>query len=85
MSALASFQNTHKHEVITPEMHEIKNLIMRTYAKREALKKEMQCWYEEHQESRFERTSDLMLVDTILSELDSRYKILWDYHNKKAS
>lgn len=84
MGALAKSQSA-VTETITPEMEEIKNLIVRTVAKRNALKAEMQEWYETHSRERFDRTTDLMLVDSILSELDSRYKVLWDYHNKKVS
>jgi len=72
-------------EVITPEMSEIRTLIMRTVAKRNALKAEMEDWYETHSGERYDRASDLMLVDGILSELDLRYKTLWDYHNKAVS
>lgn len=64
-------------------MQEIKTLIAKVFAKRDALKKEMQIWYETHTGERFDRSSDLMLVDGMLSELDMRYKALWDYHNKK--
>lgn len=70
-------------EVVTPEMDEIRTLIIRTVAKRSALKSEMEAWYAAHTGERYARASDLMLVDGILSELDNRYKILWDYHNKK--
>jgi phage tail tape-measure protein len=72
-------------EIITPEMQELKLLIARTVAKRNALKSEMETWYEVHTGERFTRMTDLMLVDGILSELDSRYKVLWDYHNQKAA
>jgi len=67
-------------EIITSEMEEIRRLIVATVAKRNALKTEMAQWYEAHSK-RFERTNELITVDSTLSELDSHYKRLWDYHN----
>lgn len=70
-------------EVITSEMEEIRRLIAETVAKRNALKTEMAQWYEAHSK-RFERTNELITVDSTLSELDSHYKRLWDYHNGRS-
>jgi len=70
-------------EVITSEMQEIKSLIARAFVKRDSLKKEMEHWYVTHAGDRFDKSVELMLVDTMLSELDMRYKTLWDYYNKK--
>jgi uncharacterized protein len=67
-------------EIITSEMEEIRRLIVATVAKRNALKTEMAQWYEAHSK-RFARTNELITVDSTLSELDSHYKRLWDYHN----
>lgn len=67
-------------EIITSEMSEIRRLIAETYAKRNFLKIEMEKWYENNT-SRFEHANELMTVDSTLSELDSHYKRLWDYHN----
>lgn len=67
-------------EIITPEMNEIRHLIAETFAKRNFLKIEMEKWYEKNS-SRFEYANELMTVDSTLSELDSDYKRLWDYHN----
>lgn len=67
-------------EIITSEMNEIRRLIAETFAKRDLLKKQMEQWYEKNT-SRFEHTNELMTVDSTLSELDSHYKRLWDYHN----
>ncbi|MCX6074871.1 MAG: hypothetical protein NTY39_11160 [Campylobacterales bacterium] len=66
--------------IITAEMEEIRHLITQTVAKRNALKTAMQQWYEANS-SRYEHTNELITVDSILSELDSHYKRLWDYHN----
>lgn len=72
-------------EIITSEMEEIRRLIVITLAKRNALKAEMAQWYEAHSE-RFERSHELITIDSTLSELDTHYKRLWDYHNTpKAS
>lgn len=68
------------NEIITSEMNEIRRLIAETFAKRDLLKIEMEKWYEKNT-SRFEYINELMTVDSTLSELDSHYKRLWDYHN----
>jgi len=70
--------------IITSEMEEIRQLIAQTAAKRNVLKIEMENWYETNNK-RFDRTNELITVDSTLSELDSHYKRLWDYHNKKVS
>jgi len=70
-------------EIITSEMNEIRRLIAETFAKRDLLKIQMEQWYEKNS-SRFDRTNELMTVDSTLSELDSHYKRLWDYHNGSA-
>jgi len=67
-------------EIITSEMGEIRRLIVETVAKRNTLKIEMEKWYESNT-GRFSRTNELITVDSTLSELDSHYKRLWDYHN----
>ncbi len=69
--------------IITAEMEEIRHLIAQTAAKRNALKIEMENWYETNNK-RFNRTNELITVDSTLSELDSHYKRLWDYHNTKS-
>ncbi|WP_295053162.1 hypothetical protein [Sulfuricurvum sp.] len=71
------------NEIITAEMKEIRSLIVETVAKRNTLKIEMEKWYESNSE-RFHRTNELITVDSTLSELDSHYKRLWDYHNSKS-
>ncbi len=70
--------------IITSEMEEIRQLIAQTAAKRNVLKIEMENWYETNNK-RFDRTNELITVDSTLSELDSHYKRLWDYHNAKVS
>lgn len=62
-------------------MEEIRRLIVETVAKRNALKVEMETWYENNPNGRFTRSTELITVDSTLSELDSHYKRLWDYHN----
>ena len=71
-------------EIITREMHEIRSLIAETVAKREALKIEMQEWYERFPNERFGRMRDLIAVDGVLSQLDTHYKHLWDFHNARG-
>lgn len=70
-------------ENITSEMDEIRRLIAETVVKRNFLKLEMEKWYESNTK-RFDRTNELITVDSTLSELDSHYKRLWDYHNVKS-
>ncbi|MDD5052973.1 MAG: hypothetical protein PHO27_09620 [Sulfuricurvum sp.] len=71
------------NEILTSEMHEIRRLIVETVAKRNALKIEMQQWYESNSK-RFTRANELITIDSTLSALDSHYKRLWDYHNGKT-
>lgn len=71
-------------ETITSEMDEIRHLIAETVVKRNFLKLEMEKWYESNTK-RFDRTNELITVDSTLSELDSHYKRLWHYHNIKSN
>lgn len=70
------------NEIITEEMKQIKMLIANTVAQRNALKDEMQEWYERFPTERFVKLDNLITIDGMLSELDSNYKRLWDFHNK---
>ena len=73
------------NQIITPEMKEIKYLILQTVMQRNALKNEMQEWYEKHPRESFPNMNNLILVDATLSKLDSSYKNLWDYNNARSS
>ena len=70
------------NEIITEEMQQIKMLIANTVAQRNALKNEMQEWYEHFPSERFAKLDNLITIDGMLSELDSNYKRLWDFHNQ---
>lgn len=70
-------------EIITKEMGEVRTLIAETVAKRNALKAEMQEWYERFPNERFARLKDLIATDGVLSALDTHYKQLWDFHNAR--
>lgn len=72
-------------EVITKEMEEIRLMIMQTVAARNALKAQMQAWYETHAHERFGDAHKLITTDATLQELDAHYKRLWDYYNKKQT
>jgi hypothetical protein len=72
-----------KDEVVTEEMQQIRNMIIRTVSQREALKSEMQEWYERFPGTRFGKLDKLANIDAMLSQLDSNYKRLWDYYNAK--
>lgn len=69
-------------EIITDEMQQLKLLIMQTITKREGLKKEMTSWYSQFPNTRFKKLDNLIVIDSMLSELDSNYKRLWDFHNR---
>lgn len=72
-------------EIITEEMNQVKMLISQTVAMRNVLKAEMQTWYEHYPSERFTKLDNLIMIDNMLSELDSNYKRLWDFHNKAIS
>ncbi len=74
-----------KHEVITPEMEEIRTMIAETVSKRNILKEKMQEWFEKNPKKHFPQMKELILTDSTLSELDSHYKKLWDYKNSKTA
>jgi uncharacterized protein len=65
-------------------MQEIRGLIAETVAKRNALKIEMQEWYERFPNERFAKFKDLIAADGVLSQLDTHYKQLWDFHNARG-
>jgi hypothetical protein len=69
------------NEVITPEMEQIRGMIIETVRQREAIKKEMELWYDENPGRHFPRMQQLIVTDATLSKLDTFYKQLWDYHN----
>ena len=69
-------------EIITEEMHQLRELIMKTVSTRKSLKDEMSKWYEKYPGERFAKLDNLIFIDNMLSELDSNYKRLWDFHNK---
>lgn len=72
-------------QTITPEMHEIKSMIIQTVQTRNNIKEEMQAWYDKNPNKHFPRMQELILADSTLSKLDSHYKKLWDFHNINAS
>jgi len=72
-------------EVITPEMQQIKSMIIETYAQRDAIKNEMEVWYNTYPGAHFPKMKELVITDATLSKLDSFYKKLWDYHNARSS
>jgi len=72
-------------QVITPEMHEIKSMIIQTVQTRNQLKEQMQAWYDKYPKKHFPKMQELILADATLSKLDLHYKKLWDFHNINAS
>ena len=73
------------NEVVTAEMEQIRHMIAHTVARRSALKEEMQEWYERFPDARFSKLKELITIDSVLSELDTHYKKLWDFHNRKSA
>ncbi len=69
------------NEIITPEMQQIKTMIIETFAQRDAIKNEMERWYDSNPGKHFPKMTELVVTDATLSKLDSFYKQLWDYHN----
>lgn len=72
------------NEIITPEMQQIKTMIIETFAQRDAIKNEMEMWYNTYPGTHFPKMTELVVTDATLSKLDSFYKQLWDYHNAKS-
>lgn len=72
-------------QTITPEMNEIKSMIIQTVQTRNNIKEEMQDWYDKNPNKHFPRMQELILADSTLSKLDSHYKKLWDFHNIDVS
>jgi len=73
------------NEIITPEMSEIRSMIVNTVVQRNQLKDEMEKWYQEYPNKHFPRMNELSLTDSTLSQLDSSYKQLWDYNNTQSN
>jgi hypothetical protein len=71
------------NEIITPEMMQIKSMIIDTFVQRDAIKNEMEHWYDINPGKHFPKMKELVVTDATLSKLDSFYKQLWDYHNAK--
>ncbi len=72
------------NEIVTPEMEQIRNMIIETVKQRESIKNEMQHWYETFPGEHFPKMKELLFADATLSKLDSFYKQLWDYHNARS-
>jgi hypothetical protein len=72
-------------QIITPEMQEIKSMIITTVQTRDRVKKEMEAWYAQNPRKHFPQMQELILADSTLSKLDLHYKKLWDFHNINAS
>lgn len=72
-------------EVITPEMEEIRAMIVSTVTKRNSLKCEMEDWYEIYPSRHFPKMKTLIVTDSTLSKLDTYYKKLWDFNNQQTA
>ena len=83
--AIAVVDAAMTEEVVTEEMQQVRHMIANTVAKREALKAEMQEWYERSSNERFSKIKDIIAIDNVLCELDTHYKTMWDFHNKRHS
>jgi len=56
----------------------LREAIIRVVGERELLKSRMEAWYSENPDISFPGTKDLIAKDEELSELDDRFKSLWD-------
>lgn len=65
------------------ELHRLKEAIGEVVAQRDRLKWEMTRWYEGGRR-RYPEADRLAAVDALLSELDTRFKALWDAHRGVA-
>jgi hypothetical protein len=70
---------------MTTELQQIKIMITQTVAKREILKQQMKEWYDDKPYEKFTNLKDLIAIDSVLSELDSHYKRLWDISNSSSN
>lgn len=69
------------NEIVTPEMVQIKAMIIEAFKERESVKKEMEQWCGSNPDKHFPKTKELIFIDTTLSELDTFYQEQWNYHN----
>jgi hypothetical protein len=63
----------------------LREAIIRVVGERELLKSAMEAWYSENSERPFPRTKELIAKDEELSELDDRFKSLWDRLKKTGN
>ncbi len=62
-------------------MARVKAQIAETYARRDALKAEMEAWYQAGHTQRFPEREQLAAIDVELSALDLCFKRMWDARN----
>lgn len=62
-------------------MATVKSRIAETYARRNALKAEMEAWYQAGNGKRFHKLEQLTAIDAELSALDACFKRMWDARN----
>jgi uncharacterized protein (DUF4213/DUF364 family) len=74
----------HILDLRTTELSNLKKHIANTVVQRDQLKAEMENWYQRGL-YRFPKMNELELADQRLSELDSRYKHLWDARHFSAT
>lgn len=65
-------------DIGTQTMQQHKDAIAKLYAERDRLKLQMEQWYGQGSKQRFPEYGQLENIDRQLSELDSRYKRMWD-------
>jgi hypothetical protein len=62
-------------------MATVKARIAETHARRNALKAEMEAWYQAGNGKRFHKLEHLTAIDAELSALDACFKRMWDARN----
>jgi uncharacterized protein len=65
-------------ETADEEMSRISAEIRGVFTRRDRVKAAMEAWYENRRSGQFPQMDELLLLDERLSQLDSRFKFLWD-------
>ena len=55
------------NEILTPEMQQIRSMIIDTVTRRDAFKIEMELWYQDNPNLHYPNMKNLILIDATLS------------------
>ena len=65
-------------QTVDEEMDQIRADIKSVVTRRDCLKAAMEAWYDNRSGTRFPQMAELLSLDERLSNLDNRFKHLWD-------